>query len=121
VKDILYTAMCLHHALPFRGKAAVGYIPDDGVVGLSKLPRLVQFYADNFTLQEIITSRVADAIQEVLHPKGAMVVLYASEHQCMSVRGIKDTHARTVTSAVRGVFRTNDAGCKDEFLQLIRL
>jgi GTP cyclohydrolase I len=120
VKDIQFTALCAHHMLPFRGSAAVAYIPKSDVVGISKLDRAVQFYANRLTLQERITKQVADGIMSVLEPKGVMVVLYNVEHQCMTIRGVKDPHARTTTSAVRGCFETNLNGCKEEVLQLLR-
>ena len=120
VRDIDFTAMCAHHFLPFMGKACIGYIPNEegAVVGLSKLVRAVQFYARRFTLQERITSSLADNIDRVLQPRGVMVVIEAT-HLCMRVRGVKDPTSFTVTSAVRGVFAENSAGCKDEFLTLI--
>lgn len=118
VKDISLTALCAHHMLPFTGTAAVGYIPSGKVVGISKLARIVKHFSQRLTLQEHITQQVADAIEDVLSPLGVMVVIQA-EHQCMTIRGVEDPHAHTVTSIVRGVFDTNEKGSKEEFLQLI--
>jgi len=119
VRNISFSSLCMHHMLPFRGVAHVGYIPTDGVVGISKLARLVKGLARQPTLQERITRTVADAVFETLKCEGVMVVVTA-DHLCMQVRGVEDQYAQTVTSAVRGCFKTNDAGCKDEFLELIR-
>ena len=107
VKDIPFYSMCEHHLLPFVGKAHVAYITgDDGrITGLSKLARLVETYARRPQVQERLTSQVADKLMEVLDPRGALVVIEA-EHQCMSMRGIQKPGAVTITSAVRGLFRT---------------
>lgn len=123
-KNINFVSLCAHHMLPFRGKAAVAYVPhtnenSPGVVGLSKLTRLVQQCARRLTLQEDVTFRIAEALQTVLRPKGVMVVLEAS-HDCMSIRGVEEPQAITVTSAVRGCFLDNTKGSKDEFLALLR-
>src|SRR5690606_24267396 len=85
VKDISFTALCAHHMLPFTGKAAVGYIPDGRVLGISKLARVTEFFARRLTLQERVTQQIADALQSRLQPKGVMVVL-ESGHQCMTIR-----------------------------------
>ncbi len=108
VRDIPMYSCCEHHLLPWIGKAHVAYIPnDDGrVTGLSKLARLVDAYAKRPQVQERLTSQVADAIDRNLAPKGVMVVIEA-EHMCMSMRGIRKPGSTTVTSAVRGLFRTN--------------
>ena len=108
VRDIPMYSMCEHHLVPFMGKAHVAYIPnDDGrVIGLSKVARLVDGYARRPQVQERLTSQVADALAETLDPKGVMVVVEA-EHLCMSMRGIRKPGSSTVTSAVRGLFRTN--------------
>ena len=119
VRNIRFSSLCAHHLLPFRGIAHVGYIPRDGVVGISKLARLVKGIAQQATLQEKITRTVADAVFETLNCEGVMVVLQA-DHLCMQMRGVEDETAQTVTSAVRGCFKTNSEGCKDEFLELIR-
>lgn len=116
VTNISFTALCAHHMLPFRGTAAVGYIPEDEIVGLSKLARLVHFFAHRLTLQERITAQIADALQDTLNPKGTAVVITAA-HDCMSIRGVMEPNARTTTSAMRGCFLT-DAPARQEFLHL---
>ena len=110
VRDIPLYSVCEHHLAPFIGKAHVAYIPnDDGrVIGLSKFARLVDGYARRPQVQERLTSQIADALQRSLEPKGVMVVIVA-EHLCMSMRGVKVAGSTTVTSAVRGLFRTNVA------------
>lgn len=108
VKDIPLYSCCEHHLLPWIGTAHVAYIPNDSghVTGLSKLARLVDAYAHRPQVQERLTSQVADAIERGLEPKGVMVVIEA-EHLCMSMRGVRKPGSTTVTSAVRGLFRTN--------------
>jgi len=110
VRDIPLYSVCEHHLVPFIGQAHVAYIPnDDGrVIGLSKMARLVDGYARRPQVQERLTSQVADALAETLEPKGVMVVVEA-EHLCMSMRGVRKPGASTVTSAVRGLFRSNVA------------
>lgn len=110
VRDIPFTSLCEHHFVPFTGRAHVAYIPgDDGrITGLSKLARLVEGFARRPQVQERLTSQVADALQEVLSPRGVFVVMEA-EHLCMSMRGVKKPGSLTVTSAVRGLFKTNPA------------
>ena len=110
VRDIALTSMCEHHLVPFIGKAHVAYIPnEDGrVTGLSKLARLVDAYAKRPQVQERLTSQVADELEQTLQPRGVLVVIEA-EHLCMSMRGVRKPGASTVTSAVRGLFRTNSA------------
>ena len=102
-KDIRFYSMCEHHLLPFYGTAAVAYIPQGEVVGLSKIARTVEVYAKRLQLQERMTAQIADAFMEKLAPKGVMVFVEA-EHMCMSMRGVKKPGSHTVTSAVRGVF-----------------
>ena len=120
VRDISFSSMCEHHLLPFIGRAHVGYIPGPSgmVTGLSKLARLVDGYARRLQVQERLTTQIASAIERALAPTGVIVVLEA-EHLCMSIRGVAKPGAETVTSAVRGQFRT-DARARGEALSLIR-
>jgi GTP cyclohydrolase I len=119
VKDIPFYSMCEHHLVPFYGNAHVAYIPRNGrVTGLSKLARTIETVAKRPQLQERITSTVADTIKESLEPHGVMVVLEA-EHMCMTMRGVKKPGAKTVTSAVRGVF-LKDSTARAEVLSLIK-
>lgn len=118
VKDIPFYSMCEHHFVPFMGKAHVGYIPQDGsVVGLSKLARVVEEIAKRPQLQERITSEVANIIMEEINPRGVIVVIEA-EHLCMSMRGVKKPGSKTVTSAVRGIFKSNSKS-RSEAMSLI--
>ena len=120
VKDIPFYSVCEHHLLPFVGKAHVAYVPSKGkIVGLSKLARAVELFAKRPQLQERLTAQLADLIMEKLKPKGAMVIVNA-EHLCMSMRGIKKPGSKTVTSAVRGIFRTKES-TRAEFLELIKM
>jgi GTP cyclohydrolase I len=115
VKDIPFYSMCEHHLVPFFGKAHVAYIPKGGrVVGLSKLARAVEAVARRPQLQERITSTVANAIMKKLEPHGVVVVIEA-EHMCMTMRGVKKPGAKTVTSAVRGIFQENSAARAEVF------
>ncbi len=119
LKDIPFYSICEHHLLPFIGKAHVAYIPSGGkIVGLSKLARAVEIFAKRPQVQERLTAQLADMIMEKLKPKGAMVIIDA-EHLCLSMRGIKKPGSRTITSAVRGIFRTKDS-TRMELLELIR-
>lgn len=102
-KDIVFYSMCEHHMMPFYGKAAIAYIPDGRVVGLSKLARTVEVYARRLQIQERMTGQIADDIMKYLAPMGAMVVLEA-EHMCMTMRGVKKPGSKTVSVASRGVF-----------------
>jgi GTP cyclohydrolase I len=119
VKDIPFASLCEHHLVPFMGRAHVAYIPnEDGrITGLSKLARLIEGYARRLQVQERMTSQIADTIEGMLTPRGVLVVLEA-EHLCMSMRGVKKPGALTVTSAVRGMFRTN-AATRAEAMQFI--
>jgi GTP cyclohydrolase IA len=119
VKDIEMYSTCEHHLVPFHGVAHVGYIPNSAgrITGLSKLARLVDLYAKRPQVQERLTSQVADAIMQRLEPRGAIVVIEA-EHLCMSMRGIRKPGARTVTSAVRGMFQTQPS-TRSEAMSLI--
>jgi GTP cyclohydrolase I len=116
VRDIELYSMCEHHMLPFFGKAHVAYIPRKRIVGLSKLPRIVDMFARRLQVQERLTEQVAKAIEEVLEPRGVGVVIEAY-HMCMMMRGVEKQNSRTITSALRGVFR-EDAKTRDEFLRL---
>jgi GTP cyclohydrolase IA len=116
VRDIELYSLCEHHMLPFFGKAHVAYIPDGRIVGLSKLPRLVDVFARRLQVQERLTEQIADAIDEVLAPLGVGVVIEAY-HLCMMMRGVEKQNSRTITSALRGVFR-DDARTREEFLSL---
>jgi GTP cyclohydrolase I len=116
VRDIELYSLCEHHMLPFFGKAHVAYIPDGRIVGLSKLPRLVDVFARRLQVQERLTEQIADAIDDVLEPLGVGVVIEAY-HLCMMMRGVEKQNSRTITSALRGVFR-DDARTREEFLSL---
>ena len=113
-KDIPFYSFCEHHMLPFYGTAAVAYIPNKEVVGLSKIARTLEVYAKRFQLQERLTSQVADIFMEELKPQGVMVLIQA-EHMCMTMRGIKKPGTKTVTAAVRGVFQ-EDIKLQESFL-----
>jgi GTP cyclohydrolase I len=119
VKDIEMYSTCEHHLVPFHGVAHVGYIPnaEGRITGLSKLARLVDLFAKRPQVQERLTSQIADAIMERLEPRGAIVVIEA-EHLCMSMRGIRKPGARTVTSAVRGMFQSQPS-TRSEAMSLI--
>ncbi|MDQ1472342.1 MAG: cyclohydrolase [Bryobacterales bacterium] len=118
VKDIEFFSMCEHHMLPFFGKMHVAYIAKDKVIGLSKLPRIVDAFARRLQIQERLTQQVAECIQEMLDPLGVGVVAEA-QHFCMMMRGVEKQHSGTVTSAMLGGFRTNKE-TRDEFISLIR-
>jgi GTP cyclohydrolase I len=117
VRDIELYSLCEHHLLPFFGRAHVAYIPDGRLVGLSKLPRIVEMFARRLQVQERMTDQIADAIMEVLNPQGVGIVIEAA-HLCMMMRGVEKQNSRTVTSAVRGLFR-NDPRTRSEFLRLV--
>jgi GTP cyclohydrolase I len=118
IKDIPFYSVCEHHLLPFIGKAHIAYIPSGSIVGLSELAKVLEHYAKRPQVQERLTSQLADMIMERLKPKGAMVIIDA-EHLCMSMRGIRKPGSRTVTSAVRGTFRSK-ASTREEMLELIK-
>jgi GTP cyclohydrolase I len=118
VKDIEIYSLCEHHMLPFFGKCHVAYIPDKKVVGLSKIPRLVNMFARRLQIQERLTNQIASAIQENISPFGVGVVVEA-RHLCMVMRGVEKQNSQTVTSAMLGAFREN-VQTREEFLSLIR-
>nr|MCH9812690.1 GTP cyclohydrolase I FolE [Campylobacterota bacterium] len=103
IKDIEFYSMCEHHLLPIIGRAHVAYIPDGKVVGLSKIPRMVEVFARRLQIQEQMTEQIADAIKEVIEPKGVGVVIQA-RHMCMEMRGVQKVNSTTTTSALRGMF-----------------
>ena len=116
VRDIELYSLCEHHMLPFFGKAHVAYIPDGHIVGLSKIPRIVDVYARRLQVQERLTEEIASALEQVLRPTGVGVVIEAF-HLCMMMRGVEKQNSRTITSALRGAFR-DDPKTREEFLHL---
>ena len=118
VKGLEFYSMCEHHMLPFFGHAHVAYIPDGRIIGLSKIPRIVDMFARRLQVQERLTSEIASALQKVLQPKGVGVVISAS-HLCMMARGVQKQGSHTVTSCMLGGFRS-DARTRTEFLDLVR-
>ncbi len=117
VRDIEFYSMCEHHMLPIIGRAHVAYIPDGKVVGLSKIPRIVNVYARRLQIQEQMTEQIADAILETIRPKGVAVVIHA-RHMCMEMRGVQKINSTTVSSALRGLFKS-DERTRSEFYNLI--
>jgi GTP cyclohydrolase I len=118
VKDIELYSLCEHHLLPFFGKCHVAYIPNGKIVGLSKIPRLVEVFARRLQVQERLTCQIADALMEVLQPQGVAVVIEAF-HLCMMMRGVEKQQSRAVTSAMRGAFREQLA-TRTELMQLLQ-
>jgi len=118
VKEIDFFSLCEHHLLPFYGKCHIAYLPDKRIVGLSKLPRLVDVFSRRLQVQEKLTTEIARAIEEKLKPKGVGVVMEAA-HLCVMMRGVEKQNAQMVTSSMRGRFRS-DARSREEFLTLIR-
>ena len=117
VKDIDFFSLCEHHLLPFKGVTHVGYLPKEKIIGLSKIPRIVDIYARRLQVQERLTQQVADALQDVLSPQGVAVIIEA-EHLCMQMRGVEKKSSFMITSAVRGAFRENNK-TREEFLSII--
>jgi GTP cyclohydrolase I len=117
VKDIEMYSMCEHHMLPFFGRVHIAYIPNGRIVGLSKLPRVVEVFARRLQVQERLTDQIAQAIQDVLEPEGVAVVIEAA-HLCMMMRGVEKQSSKTITSAMRGVF-LEDLRTREEFLRLV--
>ncbi len=117
LKDIPFYSVCEHHLLPFIGKAHIAYIPEGRIVGLSELAKALEHFANRPQVQERLTSQLADLIMERVRPKGTMVIIDA-EHLCMNMRGIKKPGSRTITSAVRGIFRSR-ATTREEMLSLV--
>jgi GTP cyclohydrolase I len=117
VKDIDFHSLCEHHLLPFFGRAHVAYIPDGKVVGLSKIPRLVEMFARRLQVQERLTMEVAETLERVLQPKGVAVVVEAI-HMCMMIRGVESPNASAITSSIRGEFE-RDSKTRAEFMTLI--
>lgn len=116
VRDIELYSLCEHHMLPFFGKAHIAYIPNGRIVGLSKLPRVVDVFARRLQVQERLTEQIAQALSDVLQPRGVGVVIEA-QHLCMMMRGVQKQNSSTITSAMRGEFR-DDPKTRDEFLRL---
>lgn len=117
VKDVEVYSLCEHHLLPFYGRAHIAYMPRDRIVGLSKLPRVVDVFARRLQVQERLTTQIAEALDQALRPHGVAVVIEAF-HLCMMMRGVQKQNSQTVTSALTGVFRT-DPKTRSEFLELI--
>ncbi|MDQ2744054.1 MAG: GTP cyclohydrolase I FolE [Chloroflexota bacterium] len=118
VRDIEFYSLCEHHLLPFFGHAHVAYVPDGRIVGLSKLPRLVDLFSHRLQVQERLTTQIAEALETALLPKGVGVIIEAS-HLCMMMRGVQKQRSLTTTSAMRGVFKT-DPRTRSEFLDLCK-
>ena len=117
VKDIEFFSMCEHHMLPFYGKIHVAYLPKDRVIGLSKIPRIVNMFARRLQLQERLTQQVAEAVENAIAPRGVAVMAEA-RHFCMMMRGVQKQHSGAITSTMLGAFRSNKA-TRDEFLALV--
>ncbi|MBD3793285.1 MAG: GTP cyclohydrolase I FolE [Campylobacterales bacterium] len=117
VRDIEFYSMCEHHMLPIIGRAHVAYIPDGKVVGLSKIPRIVNVFARRLQIQEQMTEQIADAILETIQPKGVAVVIHA-RHMCMEMRGVQKINSTTISSALRGLFKS-DQRTRNEFYNII--
>ena len=118
VKDINYYSLCEHHLLPFMGRVHVGYIPNGKVLGLSKIPRIIDIFARRLQLQEQLTQQIAESISDFLNPKGVAVVI-EGEHLCMRMRGVQKQNATMQTSSMTGIFRKEEK-TREEFLNLIK-
>lgn len=117
VRDLSFYSLCEHHMLPFYGHAHVAYIPDGKIIGLSKIPRLVDMFARRLQVQERLTQQIAETLQDILHPRG-IAVMVEGAHMCAMMRGVKKSEARMVTSTMLGDFRTDDRLRQDFFAQL---
>jgi GTP cyclohydrolase I len=118
VRDIDFFSLCEHHMVPFFGRVHVGYIPDGKVVGLSKIPRLVEMFARRLQVQERLTTQIAETLEEVLHPRGVGVVI-ESKHLCMMMRGVEKQNSYAITSSLRGEFE-RDPKTRQEFMGFLR-
>jgi GTP cyclohydrolase I len=118
VKDVEFYSLCEHHLLPFFGKVHVAYVPNGKVVGLSKMPRIIDIFSRRLQVQERLTQQIAEAVQEAIAPQGVGVVIEA-QHLCMMMRGVEKQSSATVTSSMRGVFKTQ-LQTRNEFLSLVR-
>ena len=118
VRDIEFHSLCEHHVLPFFGRAHVAYLPGEKIIGLSKIPRLVDLFARRLQVQERITEQVADALMQLLEPRGVVVVLEA-HHLCMAMRGVEKQHSATATCALRGLY-ARDATARQDILSMMR-
>jgi GTP cyclohydrolase I len=119
IKDIDFFSLCEHHLLPFFGKAHVAYIPDGKIVGLSKIPRIVEMFSRRLQVQERMTQQIAETLNKVLHPKGVAVVLEGA-HMCMQMRGVEKQNSYATTSSMMGLFR-KDSRTREEFLNIISM
>jgi len=118
VRDVEFHSLCEHHLLPFFGRVHVAYLPGDKIIGLSKIPRIVDLYSRRLQVQERITEQVADALMKLLEPKGVLVLAEA-RHLCMAMRGVEKQHSATATRALRGVY-AHDAQARQEILSMIK-
>jgi GTP cyclohydrolase I len=120
VTNVQFVSLCAHHLFPFLGIAHLAYIPTDRVAGLSKMIRVVKYYSRGLWIQEKLTDRIADRVEEELRPKGCAVMMTA-EHLCYTIRGVQSPGTMTTTSAVRGVFRDPQEAARHEFLEIVKL
>lgn len=118
LRDIDYSSLCEHHMLPFLGRAHVAYVPRGQVIGLSKIPRIVEMFAKRLQVQERMTSQIADFLCEILNPQGVGVVV-EGQHMCSMIRGVRKPNSTMITSAMRGIFKS-DPRTRQEFMALIR-